>query len=49
MAEPPKINTATTITTINKSGPKMSPKNTVFSFDVLVHRVVRVDGAPRSG
>jgi hypothetical protein len=40
MAEPPKTNTATTMTTIKRSGPKISPKNTVFSFDVLRARVV---------
>ena len=40
MAEPPKTRTATTMTTIKRSGPKISPKNTAFSFDVLSSRVV---------
>lgn len=34
IAAPPKMSTATTMTTIKRSGPKISPKNTVFSFDV---------------
>src|SRR6202451_676271 len=38
MAAPPKMSTATTITTTNRSGPKISPKNTVYSFDVLTHK-----------
>src|ERR1019366_8191583 len=42
IAAPPKTNTATTITTINRSGPKISPKNTTFSFDVPPPIVVRV-------
>jgi len=50
MAEPPKTRTATTMTTIKRSGPKISPKNTAFSFDVLDSRVVRParlrEGAP---
>src|SRR5665213_1084211 len=50
IAEPPKKRTATTMTTIKRSGPKISPKNTAFSFDVLSPRVVRRaslrEGAP---
>ncbi len=50
MAEPPKTRTATTMTTIKRSGPNISPKNTAFSFDVLSSRVVRYaslrEGAP---
>jgi predicted branched-subunit amino acid permease len=41
IAAPPNISTATTMTTINRSGPKISPKNTAFSFDVRNATVVR--------
>ena len=35
------------MTTIKRSGPKISPKNTAFSFDVLSSRVVRCGVASR--